>query len=78
MVRRRLEQAAWEWVHSGYDKSYLYGGTRLKEAQLWARDHSDDLGGLGQDFLNASAVQAKQDRVLRVIMAILPILIGVS
>ena len=69
VVYRRLAQAASDWDRAGRDESNLLTGLRLKEAQAWARDHSDQLTALDQAFLSTSAAQRR--RILRQLIGIL-------
>ncbi|MFX1355008.1 MAG: TIR domain-containing protein [Promethearchaeota archaeon] len=53
-THRRLTEVANEWSNKVKDKSYLYRGARLAEAEEWAEVHADDMNSLEREFLGAS------------------------
>jgi WD40 repeat protein len=53
-THRRLTETANEWEENNHDESYLHRGTRLAEAEEWAKAHADDMNPLEREFLEAS------------------------
>jgi len=60
-IRRRLDEAAGEWIASGRDPSFLYVGARLVQGEEWAASRPGDLSGTVREFLAASAAQRDQE-----------------
>ncbi|MFL6260356.1 MAG: TIR domain-containing protein [Thermoanaerobaculia bacterium] len=60
-IRRRLDEAANEWIAGGRDPSYLYTGVRLTEVEEWAASRPGELTGSSREFLAASAAQRDQE-----------------
>ncbi|MFY9823220.1 MAG: TIR domain-containing protein, partial [Thermoanaerobaculia bacterium] len=60
-MRRRLDEGANEWVAGGRDPSYLYTGSRLSQAEEWARDRAGEATPQIREFLAASAAQRDQE-----------------
>jgi WD40 repeat protein/serine/threonine protein kinase len=55
-TRQRISHAAEEWAHTGRDSDLLYRGTPLLSALDWEIKHTDQLGSLERDFLDASRI----------------------
>lgn len=66
LIHRGLERAAAEWLKSGRKPEYLYAGTRLRQAEQWARRHGGELNEGERAFLRASQRQRARGRALRV------------
>jgi len=62
VLRQRLVADAQEWARHGRDRSFLYGGTRLADAQAYVDQHGDDVGAEEIAFLDAGATR-EQGRV---------------
>jgi WD40 repeat protein len=62
LFSRRLVEAAREWADNQRDASFLYWGTRLAQAELWAEAHPEDLSALQQAFLAASQAARDEQR----------------
>jgi hypothetical protein len=57
LLHRRLSQTCDDWVKRNRDSSFLYGGSRLLEAQRYAEQHPQDISADEFDFLKASAAR---------------------
>jgi hypothetical protein len=57
VLRQRLVSDAREWARHLNDPSFLYGGTRLADAQAYVDLHGDDVGAQELAFLDASAIR---------------------
>jgi hypothetical protein len=62
LTHRRLTEAAVEWERMGQDKSVLYRGARLAEAEEWAMVHPDDPNPLEREFIDASLVLRREEQ----------------
>jgi hypothetical protein len=62
VLRQRLVADTQEWARHGRDRSFLYGGTRLSDAQAYVDRHGDDVGAEALAFLTAGAAR-EQARV---------------
>ena len=60
---RRLESAANDWISSGSDASFLYGGGRLELAESWAVESGFELDEDERRFLVASREKVDRDRL---------------
>ena len=65
LTRRRLESAAHEWMSSGSDPSFLYGGGRLELAESWAASSGFELTDDERRFLATSRAKVDRDQVVR-------------
>jgi DNA-binding SARP family transcriptional activator/WD40 repeat protein len=65
LTRRRVESAAHDWVNSGSDASFLYGGGRLELVESWAAGSGFELMDDERRFLAASREKADRDRAAR-------------
>ena len=65
LTRRRLESAAHDWMSSGSDPSFLYGGGRLEVAESWAAGSGFELTDDEQRFLATSREKVDRDQVVR-------------
>lgn len=59
-VRRRLDEAATEWVAKDHEPSYLYHGARLAQAEEWAASHPKEVDITARDFLAASIARREE------------------
>jgi hypothetical protein len=57
IIQQRLAHDAAEWLWHGRDPSFLYGGSRLADAQGYRADNRDELSAEEDDFLDASAAR---------------------
>lgn len=57
LLHRRLSQTCDDWIRRRRDMSFLYGGSRLVEAQLYAAQHPQDISEDETEFLKASAAR---------------------
>ena len=53
-IQHRLTEAAYQWLEKSKDKSILYNGAQLAEAQEWGQHHRQRLNVLEDEFLLAS------------------------
>jgi WD40 repeat protein len=53
-MRSDLERLAADWEQAGKEQSYLLRGSRLREAEVWAATHGNELNLLERDFLDES------------------------
>lgn len=60
IIHHGLINAAQTWEEKGEESSYLYSGSRLEEAEQWAKSNSENLNALEQIFLEASLLADKQ------------------
>jgi WD40 repeat protein/DNA-binding SARP family transcriptional activator len=65
LTRRRLESAAHDWMSSGSDPSFLYGGGRLELAESWAAGSGFELTDDEHRFLATSRAKVDRDQVVR-------------
>ena len=65
LTRRRLESATHDWMSSGPDPSFLYGGGRLELAESWAASSGFALTDDERRFLAASRAKVDRDQVVR-------------
>jgi DNA-binding SARP family transcriptional activator/WD40 repeat protein len=65
LTRRRVESAARDWVNSGSEASFLYGGGRLELAESWAAGSGFELTEDERRFLAASREEVDRDRAAR-------------
>lgn len=61
-IHRRLTEAAQEWENLDRDKSVLYSGIRLQQAQEWESRKAVEFSPLEKAFLDASKVMAAHQR----------------
>lgn len=54
VVHRQLSEAAAIWEDKKRERSYLYGGARLAEAEKWAQGHTSELNAQERTFLTNS------------------------
>lgn len=64
-LHRHLTLAAEAWERRKRDPGDLYRGTRLKQATVWAKKHSNALSGLEMAFLEASNELTRQEEIER-------------
>ncbi|HEY0602362.1 MAG TPA: TIR domain-containing protein [Herpetosiphonaceae bacterium] len=57
LLHRRLSQTCDDWIRRRRDVSFLYGGSRLTEAQRYAEQHPQDISEDESEFLKASAAR---------------------
>ncbi|HEX6293122.1 MAG TPA: TIR domain-containing protein [Herpetosiphonaceae bacterium] len=57
LLHRRLAQTCDDWIKRRRDVSFLYGGSRLVEAQRYAEEHPNDITEDEDEFLGASAAR---------------------
>ncbi|MBV9786908.1 MAG: TIR domain-containing protein, partial [Chloroflexi bacterium] len=57
LLHRRLSQTCDDWIGRSRDVSFLYGGSRLVEAQRYAAQHPQDISEDETEFLKASAAR---------------------
>lgn len=57
LLHRRLAQTCDDWIRRRRDASFLYGGSRLVEAQHYAAQHPQDISQDETEFLKASAAR---------------------
>ena len=62
LTRRRLESAAHDWMSSGSDPSFLYGGGRLEVVESWAAGSGFELTDDEQRFLATSREKVDRDQ----------------
>jgi DNA-binding SARP family transcriptional activator/WD40 repeat protein/energy-coupling factor transporter ATP-binding protein EcfA2 len=60
ILQRRLQVAAVDWESSGREPSFLLGGGRLEQYELWAASTELRIGGLERTFLDRSRQRASQ------------------
>ena len=65
LTRRRVESAAHDWMSSGFDSSFLYGGGRLELAESWAASSGFELTDDERRFLATSRAKVARDQVVR-------------
>jgi WD40 repeat protein/DNA-binding SARP family transcriptional activator len=65
LTRRRLESATDDWMSSGSDPSFLYGGGRLELAETWATSSGFELTDEEHRFLATSRAKVDRDQVTR-------------
>ena len=61
-ISRRLKGAADEWQEKNQDATLLYTGSRLMEAEEFARDRGTTLTSLQKEFIAASDAEREKDR----------------
>jgi formylglycine-generating enzyme required for sulfatase activity len=64
-LHQQLSISAHEWKRRGCEASELYRGTRLKTTREWAKEHSDQLNSLEQEFLKASQKTRRKEHLMR-------------
>jgi energy-coupling factor transporter ATP-binding protein EcfA2 len=57
LLHRRLSQTCDDWIRRKRDLSFLYGGSRLTEAQRYAEQHPQDISEDETEFLKVSAAR---------------------
>lgn len=67
IIHRRLTLAAQTWQEKERNKSFLYQGLRLDEAEEWATRNFKELNELEKEFFNESLVLRRKQRRQRVI-----------
>jgi WD40 repeat protein len=83
-VHRRISEAATEWAATQREASFLYRGTRLREASAWANENPDELNDLELAFLRgsqqaeASEMLARQRRGQRLIAGLVAVAIALA
>ena len=65
LSRRRLESASHDWMSSGSDPSFLYGGGRLELAESWAAGSGFELTDDEHRFLATSRATLDREQVVR-------------
>ena len=60
-LNAHLRVAAHEWAGRGRDAGELYRGARLAAAMEFAAEHSEQLGGLEREFVEASRSEAERE-----------------
>jgi WD40 repeat protein len=60
ILQRRLQVAAVDWESSGHEPSFLLGGGRLEQYELWAASTELRVGGLERALLDRSRQRASQ------------------
>jgi WD40 repeat protein len=62
LTRSRLTEAANDWSQKDKNTGYLYSGARLAAAAEWAKEHSEEINPLENEFINASQRQVRAGR----------------
>jgi WD40 repeat protein/transcriptional regulator with XRE-family HTH domain len=62
-LRRRLSDAAQEWMRLGREGGALYRGVRLAQAQEWAATNTEEMNPLEREFLAFSIEAAERETV---------------
>jgi len=62
-THRHLTESAGEWGRRGKEASELYRGARLKQLQIWLKEHGDVLSPLEREFVKASQNVKKRERI---------------
>jgi DNA-binding SARP family transcriptional activator/WD40 repeat protein len=65
LTRRRLESATHDWMSSGSDPSFLYGGGRLELAESWAASSGFELTDDEHRFVTTSRAKVDRDQAVR-------------
>ena len=65
-IQRRLTEATADWMASDKNKSFLYQGLRLDEAEAWAESESATPSADEMGFLQASLAARRQNRLKRI------------
>ena len=61
-IHRRLTEAAREWKGHAGDASFLFQGTRLAVARVWAKKHTEELSPEEDEFLKASVQEEERQK----------------
>jgi WD40 repeat protein/DNA-binding SARP family transcriptional activator len=64
-IHQHLAEAARGWEELGRDPGELYRGSRLAQAQEWAREHADRLNEQERAFLDFSQAQEREQEAER-------------
>jgi WD40 repeat protein len=70
LIHRRLTEAAQDWERGEGDRSYLYHGVRLAEAEEWAQTHAGEMNPQEQGFLAESIAARKRSRLRQMVITV--------